>query len=106
MPRRVLLASAVILLLCGANAAREVVIKQQDKKFSVATLQAKVGDTLVFMNNDPYVHNIFSLSDAQSFDLGSFGKGELRKVTLQKEGKIDVECAVHPEMHLTVEVAR
>jgi hypothetical protein len=52
------------------------------------------------------VHNIFSLSDVQSFDLGTFAKGELRQVKLEKPGKIEVECAVHPEMRLVVEVTK
>ena len=41
-----------------------------------AALKAKVGDTISFRNEDPFVHNIFSLSDVQSFDLGTFAKGE------------------------------
>ena len=65
-----------------------------------------MGDTLVFINEDPFVHNIFSLSDTQSFDLGSFRKGETRKITLLKPGKVDVECAVHPGMQLSVEVTK
>jgi plastocyanin len=106
MPRIILIAASLVIILCGAAATREVIIKQQDRKFSVATLDAHVGDILVFVNDDPYVHNIFSLSDTQSFDLGSFGKGDARKLRLEKAGTVEIECAVHPEMRLTVEVAR
>jgi hypothetical protein len=42
----------------------------------------------------------------QSFDLGTFAKGEQRQVKLGKPGRIEVECAVHPEMKLVVEVAQ
>lgn len=52
------------------------------------------------------MHNIFSLSEVQSFDLGTFAKGESRQVKLDKPGKIEVECAVHPEMKLVVEVVK
>ena len=69
-------------------------------------IKARVGDTLVFTNDDPYFHNVFSLSDTQSFDLGSFPRGEVRQVVLKKEGTIEIECAIHPDMKLTVQVAK
>lgn len=98
--------SIAFLLSCGAAAAADIVVKQLDRKFSMIETHAKVGDTLVFINEDPFVHNVFSLSDTQSFDLGSFRKGETRKIKLLKEGKVDVECAVHPGMQLSVDVTR
>lgn len=103
MLRHIFIAITALGLLA---ASKELVVNQQGKKFSVETLRAKVGDTIVFRNDDPYVHNIFSLSDVQSFDLGSFGKGELRKLKLEKSGTIEIECAVHPEMKLTIEVGK
>jgi plastocyanin len=99
---------AATAVLCGiaATSAGVQVVRQHDRKFSVATLQARVGETIVFTNDDPFVHNIFSMSDAQSFDLGAFGKGESRKLTLKKPGMIEVGCAIHPEMRLTIEVSK
>ena len=97
----------VLALLAAASAhAADIDVRQKDKKFSVANVKAKVGDTLVFRNDDPFFHNIFSLSDVQTFDLGSFPQGDSRKVVLKKEGTIEVECAIHPEMKLTVQVAK
>ena len=97
---------AASMVLPQAAAAPEHVVAQKDKAFSVKTLKAKVGDTITFRNDDPFAHNIFSLSSIQSFDLGTFGKGETKQVVLKKEGKMDVECAIHPEMKLTVEVEK
>ncbi len=92
---------------CAAPAfGADHVVSQSGKSFSTAALKAKVGDTISFRNEDPFVHNIFSLSDVQSFDLGTFAKGELRQVKLGTPGKIEVECAMHPEMKLVVEVAK
>jgi plastocyanin len=104
--KQLILVTIAALGLSTAAHADEAVVKQQDKKFSVNALKLKVGDTIVFQNNDAFVHNIFSLSDAQSFDLGTFAKGETRKVKLEKPGKIEIECAVHPEMKMTVEVGK
>jgi plastocyanin len=93
-------------LLCTPVFAVEHVVYQSGKAFSAASLKAKVGDTLAFHNKDPFVHNIFSLSEVHSFDLGTFVKGEVRKVILAKAGRVEVECAVHPEMKLVVDVEK
>ena len=101
------LLACIALVACAAPAcAADHLVSQNGKAFSVAAVKAKVGDTVSFRNEDPFVHTIFSLSDVQSFDLGTFAKGESRQVKLDKPGKIEVECAVHPEMKLVVEVAK
>ena len=87
-------------------AAQEHTVMQKDKAFSVKKLSIKVGDTVKFINDDNFIHNIFSLSEAKSFDLGSFGKGGSKSVTFDKIGKIEVECAVHPDMHLDIDVQK
>jgi plastocyanin len=100
-----LLAPALLGVSPPAHAG-EIEVAQKNKKFSTPTVNAKVGDTLVFRNEDPFFHNIFSLSPVQAFDLGSFPRGESRKVELKKEGTVDVECAIHPEMKMTVKVTK
>ncbi len=57
-----------------------------------------------FINNDPFFHNVFSLSDTEMFDLGSYPQGESRDVTFNTPGVVEVECAIHPEMHMTIQV--
>ena len=95
----------VALIVAGAAwAAQEHVVAQKNKSFSVKKLTVKVGDTVKFVNEDSFAHNIFSLSAAKSFDLGSFGNGGSKSVTFDKPGKVEVECAVHPDMRLDVEV--
>ena len=103
---RYLLACIAIVGCAAPVFGADHVVTQSGKAFSTAALKAKVGDTVSFRNEDPFVHNIFSLSDVQSFDLGTFAKGESRQVKLAKPGKLEVECAVHPEMRLVVEVAQ
>lgn len=89
--------------------AAEVELGQKEKTFvyngqKVEQLKVKVGDTIRFKNYDPFFHNIFSLSDVQTFDLGSFPKGDSRTVIFSKKGTVDIECAIHPQMQLTLEV--
>lgn len=90
----------------GSVYAAETIVTQKDKRFSIAALKVKVGDTVTFRNDDPYFHNIFSLSDVQAFDLGSFPKGDSKKIMFTKEGKVEVECAIHPDMKLVIDVAK
>jgi plastocyanin len=100
------------VLAVGASAAHagsSYTVDQKDKTFVYngakgEKLTIKVGDTVVFRNLDPYFHNVFSLSDIKSFDLGSFPQGQTRSVTFDKPGTVEVECAVHPGMKITVEV--
>jgi plastocyanin len=98
---------ALVALLVSTHAiGADHLVSQNAKSFSVKSVQAKIGDSIAFRNDDPFVHNIFSLSDIQSFDLGTFAKGETRSVKLEKEGTMEIECAVHPEMKLVVEVLK
>lgn len=86
--------------------AAEHIVTQKNKGFSFKHLIVRVGDSVKFVNEDPFNHNIFSLSDVKSFDLGSFGNGLWKAVLMDKPGLIEVECAVHPDMKLNVEVRK
>ena len=96
---------ALAATLCApAAAAEEFVVSQKNKAFSAARLEVRVGDAVSFRNDDPFFHNIFSLSEAQSFDLGTFPQGQSRRVVFEKPGTVEVECAIHPDMKLVVDV--
>jgi plastocyanin len=97
-------AAALLVLAAAPAAAEEHVVAQKNKAFSVKKITVKVGDTIKFVNEDSFAHNVFSLSAPKSFDLGSFGSGGSKSVTFDKPGKVEVECAVHPDMRLDVEV--
>lgn len=99
-------ALAVALVVSLPAYADNHTVTQVKKTFSAPVVKAKVGDTVEFRNDDDFAHNVFSLSDAQSFDLGSYKKGEVRSVKLEKEGVIEVECAIHPDMKMKIEVKK
>ena len=101
-----LAAALALALAAGPAAAGEFVVGQKGKAFSVKKLSVQVGDSVKFVNEDPFAHNIFSLSDTKSFDLGSYGQGLTKSVLMDKSGIVDVECAVHPDMKLTIEVKK
>ncbi|MCB1906003.1 MAG: hypothetical protein KDH15_01425 [Rhodocyclaceae bacterium] len=95
---------AFCALVSSALAANHVV-EQKGKAFSVKSLNVKVGDSVEFVNADPFNHNVFSLSDIKTFDLGSYPQGQSKKVVFDKAGQAEVECAIHPDMILKVEVS-
>jgi plastocyanin len=103
---RTALAAVALALLVPAYAGTTHAVGQLKKAFSVPVLKAKVGDTVTFKNDDEFAHNVFSLSAVQEFDLGSYKKGDARSVTLTAPGTIEVECAIHPEMRMKIEVVQ
>ena len=97
------------LLMAGSVLAAEHMIEQKGKAFvmngkKVESLQVTAGDTIRFQNEDAFFHNIFSLSELKTFDLGSFPKGDSRTVTFDKPGAVEIECAIHPDMYMELEV--
>jgi len=102
--RTLALATLALALTAGHAFAAEQVVSQKNKSFSVKKLTVQVGDSVRFVNDDPFAHNVFSLSDTKSFDLGSYGQGLAKSVLMDKSGIVDVECAVHPDMKMTIEV--
>lgn len=104
--RLTIAAGLLVVAAAGPACARDIEVTQHANQFSATELAVKVGDSVSFRNDDPHFHNIFSLSEAHSFDLGSYPKGESRKVTFDKEGEIDVECAIHPNMKMKIKVAK
>lgn len=104
---------AVAMGLCVALAvqAKEIEISQKSKAFllqkeAVHTMRLSVGDTVSFRNDDPFFHNVYSASKAKEFDLGSYPQGQSRKVVFEKEGSVEVECAIHPDMKLRIDVVK
>ena len=101
---------ALLFLLAAPLAlplqAKDFEVTQKDKKFNHKKLSVSLGDAVSFKNEDPYVHNIFSLSDTKTFDLGSYAQGQAKKVVFDKPGEVEIECAIPPEMKLIVEVKK
>jgi len=97
------------MLVPAMVSAEDLTLTQSNKSFKlnnskVETLSINAGDTIHFKNEDPFFHNIFSLSDLKTFDLGSYPAGESKSVTFDEPGEAEVECAIHPEMLIVIEV--
>src|SRR5215471_21662121 len=99
-------AALLPLVVATTVSAAEVVVTQKDKTFSPDAVTLKPGDTLVFKNEDPVNHNVFSETKGLDFVVKSQKPGESESVTLANEGTAEVRCAFHPTMKLTVTVKK
>jgi plastocyanin len=100
-----MLTLAALIAASPWSLAGEHLVSQKDKSFSTKSLDIKVGDKVAFRNDDAFSHNIFSLTDAMPFDLGTYGGGQMKAVTFAKAGKFEIECAIHPDMRMVINVA-
>lgn len=104
MTKKLLLALGCLLATTSATAGDTHTVLQKDKAFSEEELTIKVGDKVSFENADEFFHNVYSLSTSKSFDLGSYPAGEAREVEFDEAGEVEVECAIHPSMYMTITV--
>src|SRR5207248_1365345 len=72
---------------------------QRDKQFHPHVLAVPVGSAVVFPNDDPFFHNVFSLYQGKRFDLGLYEAGSSRSVRFDKPGVSFIFCNIHPEMN-------
>lgn len=108
---KILVAMLSTCLLTNGAWAAEYEIGQQNKTFikegaHIENMSVKKGDNIRFRNMDPFFHNVFSLSEIKTFDLGSYPKDQFKVVTFDTVGSVEVECAIHPQMHLMIEVSQ
>lgn len=71
---------------------------QREKSFVPKLLAVTKGSTVDFPNEDKFFHNVFSLSEGNTFDLGLYRSGESKPMTFEKTGVVDVYCNIHPNM--------
>lgn len=103
---KIIIVLTLLAISATASQAADFSVGQKNKQFSHKSLNIKVGDRVHFPNHDPFFHNIYSLSEISSFDLGSYPAGESRSFTFKKPGIVEIECAIHPRMYLEVSVTK
>ena len=78
-------------------------VNQERANFSPHVLPVMAGTTVEWPNNDEIFHNVFSMSDAKSFDLGLYkGNPKEKAITFDKVGRAEVFCSIHANMHCVV----
>ena len=80
----------------------ESVMAQRGGQFVPAFLIVVAGQTVNMPNEDEVAHNVYSHSVAKPFDLGFYAKGDLKTVTFDRPGIIDVLCLIHTFMRARI----
>ena len=75
--------------------ARKVVL-QHGKAFVPRVLAVAEGSSVIFRNDDPINHNVFSLSP--HFDTGLYGAGGEKEEVFDKAGVVQLLCNIHSSM--------
>lgn len=93
----------VVVFLTGVPpqadlAPMHATVRQRDESFEPRVVAVTRGSTVDFPNDDPFFHNVFSLSRAASFDLGRYAKGDSRSRVFPKAGLVKLYCDLHAYM--------
>jgi plastocyanin len=70
----------------------------QHKEFFPHVLAVPVGSRVQFPNQDAILHNVFSVSPGNAFDLGIYRVGPPKEKRFDKAGVVRVYCNVHQAM--------
>ena len=77
-------------------------ISQQGAVFSPHVLPVMVGTTVEWPNMDDVYHNVFSMSDPKPFDLGLYKHPEVKRITFDQPGRVDIFCSIHKAMNCII----
>ncbi len=77
-------------------------ISQKNAMFTPHVLPVLVGTTVEWPNHDSIFHNVFSYSEPKQFDLGLYQNPDVKSVTFDQPGRVDVFCSIHSTMNCVV----
>ncbi len=80
------------------SASPSASVVMRNKMFDPTVLSVNVGTEIAFPNADRVIHNAFSTTKQNEFDLGFYNQGEERKWTFDNPGLVKVFCNVHQGM--------
>jgi len=81
-----------------------VVVSQHDRHFYPDRLTIVRGTVVHITNNDRFTHHVYVKSPLMNFDSGEEPVGTSVNLEFDHSGTYDVQCAIHPTMHLWVTV--
>ncbi|MBL4788855.1 MAG: hypothetical protein JKY60_07330 [Kordiimonadaceae bacterium] len=101
--------SALIACLCaapliGAVARDGITVFQKGKSFSEKAITLKIGQELLFINDDKVAHNVYSMVNGAKVDLGLQRPNQEGIMSFDTAGRYRVRCAIHPRMKMMVTV--
>jgi plastocyanin len=82
-----------------------VQVVMQSLDFSPTGIAAKVGQEVVWTNNDAAPHNVTYVSGPRFGSSRTLGRGKQFSIRLTEPGTIRYVCTLHPWMKATIVVA-
>jgi len=73
-------------------------IQTRERRFTPRITVVPTGSEVWFPNGDPILHNVFSVSPGNRFDLGLYRKGPGKAARIEQTGLVRVYCNVHHSM--------
>ncbi|KMP12264.1 hypothetical protein UZ36_01515 [Candidatus Nitromaritima sp. SCGC AAA799-C22] len=80
----------------------KITINQSDIQFQPKHSVIPVGSTVDFINQDMEVHNIYSKSLNNQFNLGAMAAGTGKAITFTRAGPVVLRCNLHKDMIGTI----
>ena len=81
---------------------QQLTINQRGLEFEPKHSVVMVGSTITFLNRDTEVHNIYSKSLNNQFNLGAMAAGTRKTITVKDSGPIVLRCNMHKDMLGTI----
>ncbi len=81
-------------------------VTMKNLAFSPATVQAKVGQTVQWTNQDTPPHNVVYVSGPKFASSGTLNAGDKFTLKLTQAGTIHYICSIHPFMKATIVVTK
>jgi len=86
----------------GTLPAMKAELRQENETFVPHVVAITRGSTVSFPNDDPFFHNVFSLSSASNFNLGRYPSGQTRAQQFNRAGLVKVYCEIHSHMSASI----
>jgi plastocyanin len=102
--RLLLLGIGLLALGEVAIAAQSFRVSQKGRAFNLKEITIALGDTVLFGNDDDFIHQIYVKSDNFNVDTAESYPGNSMPVVFTKRGTFEVHCHIHPKMGLVVTV--
>lgn len=79
--------------------SRKYRIASQNKSFTPHIEALPTGAQVLFPNSDDIMHNVFSISRGNRFDLGLYKSGASKSRRFRNPGLVRIYCNIHPQMN-------
>ncbi len=77
-------------------------ISQKGAMFSPHVMPIVVGTTVEWPNYDDILHNVFSMSESNPFDLDLYKAPVVKSWKFDRPGRVDVYCSIHSQMSCVI----